>query len=296
MSHAPTRRKAHEEEHDESHEGSERWLVTYADMVTLLMVLFIIMFAMSTVDANKFASLKEGLASGFGKQVTILNGSDPMDDEGATSAGAAYDMTVQDLPASQRQAAEQVLQTANRLREERQYDEARVEVKDLMKLWRRVQRALERKGLQDDVRADVDERGLVLSLVSRHVIFQPNIATLTPRGQEVVDTIAPILARLTEPLEIDGHTNQEPVKPKYYPTDWELSTARAVNVLRRLDEHDGIPTTRLRATGFGHTKPLIDPDVPGSQRINKRVDIVVLSAAPAEARARFHEIYQELSS
>lgn len=295
MAHAPTRRRP-PEEHEESHEGAERWLVTYADMVTLLMVLFIIMFAMSTVDANKFASLKEGLASGFGKEVTILNGTDALDDEGATSDGAAYDMLLQSVPAAQRESAEQVLQKADRLREERQYDEARVEVKDLLKLWRRVQRALERKGLQDDVRPDVDERGLVLSLVSRHVIFQPNIATLTARGQEVVDTIAPLLLHLPQPLEIDGHTNQQPVKPKYYPTDWELSTARAVNVLRRLQEHDGIPASRLRATGFGHTKPLIDPDQPGSQAINKRVDVVILSAAPAETRARFHEIYQELKS
>ncbi|GAA3801622.1 flagellar motor protein MotB [Nocardioides panacisoli] len=296
MAHSTGRRRPHHEE-EEAHENHERWLVTYADMVTLLMVLFIIMFAMSTVDANKFASLKEGLASGFGKSVTILNGADPMrDDTGATGGAAStYDMLVQNLPASQQAATEKVLQSADQLRNQRSYEDAKAEVKKLLALWRKVQKALERRGLQDDVQASVDERGLILSLVSRHVIFQPNIATLTPRGEAVVDTVAPILAHLTEPLEIDGHTNQEPVKPKYYPTDWELSVARAVNVLHRLQEHDGLPAKRLRATGFGHTKPLIDPSKPGSQRINKRVDIVILSGAPAEARARFRKIYQELT-
>ncbi|HWJ81107.1 MAG TPA: flagellar motor protein MotB [Nocardioides sp.] len=294
MSHPRGRRKP-TEDHDEEHENHERWLVTYADMVTLLMVLFIIMFAMSTVDANKFQSLRQGLAAGFGKSVTILNGSDPMSETQGDSSGSAYEILVQDLPPAQREAAKQVLQTADQLRNERTYDEAKVDVQKLLDLWRKVKRALERRGLQDDVQANVDERGLVLSLVSRHVIFQPDVATLTPRGEEVVDTVAPILRNLTEPIEVDGHTNQEPVKPKYYPTDWELSTARAVNVLHRLQGHGGLPARRLRATGFGHTKPLVDPDKPGSQRINKRVDIVILSAAPAEARAHFREIYQELT-
>ena len=100
--------------------------------------------------------------------------------------------------------------------------------------------------------------------------------------------------RRARPVEIDGHTNQVKVKPKYYPTDWELSAARAVTVLRRLNEVDHIPANRLSETGFGHTKPLEDPSIPGSQKINKRVDIVVLSQAPAETRALYQQVQQDL--
>ena len=144
--------------------------------------------------------------------------------------------------------------------------------------------ALDRQGLAGDVTTTYDHRGLVVSLVSRHVVFRANLATLSPRGQQVVDAIAPVLASLEDDLQIDGHTNQVPVKPKYYATDWDLSAARAVTVLRRLEEQHGLATDRLSVAGYGQTRPLVDPSEPGSQAVNKRVDIVVLSdLSPADA-------------
>ncbi len=134
----------------------------------------------------------------------------------------------------------------------------------------------------------------MISLVSKHIVFEPNLATLTERGSRILDTLAPVLKGLTEPIEVDGHTNQVKVKPKFYPTDWDLSSARAITALRRLNEQDGLPASRLSATGFGHTKPLIDPATPGSQDINKRVDIIVLSQAPAETREKFNQVQNSL--
>jgi chemotaxis protein MotB len=298
----PVRRRHRAEEHDEEHEGgSERWLVTYADMVTLLMVLFIIMFAMSNVDSKKYDQLKEGLAEGFGRSAQILSGSSPMlDDQGPTSSGADVmdNQLVTNMPANQSQAVKQAVQkavqNAQQQANERTYADAEAQVKSLLGLWHKIKKALAKEGLADDVQASIDERGLVVSLVSRHVVFHANLATLSPRGQRIVDVVAPVLAGITEPVEIDGHTNQVKVKPKYYPTDWELSAARAVTVLRRLNEVDHIPANRLSETGFGHTKPLEDPSIPGSQKINKRVDIVVLSQAPAETRALYQQVQQDL--
>ena len=80
------------------------------------------------------------------------------------------------------------------------------------------------------------------------------------------------------------------MKPKYYPTDWELSAARAITVLRHFNEVGGIPNERMTASAFGHEKPLIDPSKPGSQAINKRVDIVVLSDLPPETRALLDDV------
>ncbi|HJQ06737.1 MAG TPA: flagellar motor protein MotB [Nocardioides sp.] len=294
----PVRRRHHEEEHEEHGGGHERWLVTYADMVTLLMVLFIVMFAMSTVDATKFKALKDGLAKGFGHSVSILSGSSPLlDDEGATTPGSSpIDNLINSLPTSQRAAATQVLHKIDSARAQAQEQTAKVEVHRLIKVWKQIKAALEKQGLRGDVQATVDERGLVVSLVSRHVVFGYDVATLTARGERVVDTIAPVLVQLPEPIELDGHTNQEKVHPKYYPTDWDLSAARAITVLRRLQEHDGLPADRLEATGFGHTKPLMDPSLPGSQEINKRVDLVVLSQAPPEARALFKKVYDQMEN
>jgi chemotaxis protein MotB len=291
------RRRTREEEPEEHEGGMERWLVTYADMVTLLMVLFIVMFSMSHVDANKYEQLKEGLANGFGRASQILSGESPMlDDQGPVSSGSDVmdNSLITNMPASEAAKIKSAVAQAQQQANERTYADAQAQVKSLLALWHKMQQALAKQGLQDDVQAAIDERGLVVSLVSRHVVFRANVADLTARGQRIVDTIAPVLRTIKEPIEVDGHTNQVKVKPKYYPTDWELSAARAVNVLRRLNETDGIPDRRLSATGFGHTKPLEDPSIAGSQKINKRVDIVVLSQAPAETRALYQQVQQDL--
>jgi chemotaxis protein MotB len=292
------RKRRYAEEHEEHEEGSERWLVTYADMVTLLMVLFIIMFAMSTVDTKKYQELKNGLADGFGHSINILNGANPQnDDTGAVKPeDTPFGAMVQNLTASQKSEVQRVVTQTQAAQAERATASAQAEVDNLTKVWSEINDALRKKGLGDDVRAKIDTRGLVISLVSRHVVFEPNLATLTLRGQRILNTMAPVLHELTEPIEIDGHTNQVKVKPKYYPTDWDLSSARAITALRWLNEHGGLPARRLSATGFGHTKPLIDPKKAGSQEINKRVDIIVLSQVPAATRERFNQIQNSLIS
>ena len=135
----------------------------------------------------------------------------------------------------------------------------------------------------------IDERGLRISLVSRHIVFAPNVADLSPRGVRVLDVIAPVLHDLTNQIEVAGHTNQVKVKPKFYPSDWELSAARAVTVLRHLKEKGGVPGEHMMAAAYGHEQPLIDPSKPHSQELNKRVDILVLSTARDEVRALFDE-------
>lgn len=293
----PAHRRRPRKAPEEEHENHERWLVTYADMVTLLMVLFIVMFAMSQVDQKKFMALKEGLAIGFGQSSEIQNGSVSILDQpgsAAVSAIAPAKLTLQDGPPNDAPpprpavdpAAAKAVADHDRLRAQQQYRDAQEEVDRLTELMRRLTAALRAHGLQDDVRTSIDDRGLVVSLVSRHVVFEPNLATLSARGRLVVDILAPVLKDLPDPLQIDGHTNQVKVQPKFYPTDWELSAARAVTVLRHLTETNGLPAKRLTATAFGHEKPLVDPRKPGSQRVNKRVDIVVLSTLPSETKEK----------
>jgi len=267
--------------HEEEHENHERWLVTYADMVTLLMVLFIVMFAMSQVDQKKFNALRAGLAAGFGQSTSVLDGSSSILSEPGMAAAQPiapqkYDLT--ELDQVDTSNAEASRSSAARTT-------ASAEVSRLSDILAHLQQALRKHGLEDDVRSTIDDRGLVLSLVSRHVVFEPNLASLTARGRATLDTLAPVLRDLPDPLEIDGHTNQVKVKPKYFATDWDLSAARAITVLRYLNEATHIPNGRLRASAFGHERPLIDPSQAGSQALNKRVDIVILTSIPPEGRA-----------
>lgn len=284
------RRRRRTDAYPEEHDNHERWLVTYADMVTLLMVLFIVMFAISQVDQKKFNALKDGLAAGFGQSTSIHDGSNSILDQPGQAAAQPIAPQRFAVEVKQVRTSSTAAETA---RTEAQYRDAKAEVDRLKELLARLSAALRKHHLEDDVQASIDSRGLVLSLVSRHVVFEPNLASLSTRGRLVVDTLAPVLRDIPDPLQIDGHTNQVKVKPKYYPTDWELSAARAVTVLRHLHEGDGVPAARMTASAFGHEKPLVDPRKPGSQRVNKRVDIVILSSLPSETRALIDTVLED---
>ena len=289
-----SKRKKHEEH--EEHANHERWLVSYADMMTLLMVLFIVLFAISQVDQKKFNQLREGMAAGFGQQPSPFQG----DQSVLAESGVAPMAPIAPGPVSTE--TKQTEQTASERQEassdaardaaddrERDLAEAIREVNKLDALRRKVDAALRKHGLEDDVTMRIDERGLRISLVSRHIVFAPNVADLSPRGVRVLDVIAPVLQDLPNQIEVAGHTNQVKVKPKFYPSDWELSAARAVTVLRHLKERGGVPGEHMMAAAYGHEQPLIDPSKPHSQELNKRVDILVLSTARDEVRALFDE-------
>jgi len=272
--------KKHEEE--EEPENHERWLVTYADMLTLLMVLFIVMFAMSTVDEKKYNALRSGLSDGFGQISSYQKGSSSILDEDGSSVMSELnaDQTFTKVAPSQ----QRVVATASTADQEKRYDAARAELDRLEKIRRQIESALRRNGLARDVETTIDDRGLVVSLVSRHVVFPNDVATLSPRGERVVDVLSPVLREIPNDLRIDGHTNQVKVHPAFYASDWDLSAARAVTVLRRLNEVGGVPDHRLSMSAFGHERPLRDPSLPGSQAVNKRVDIIVLSGLDQPTR------------
>lgn len=277
----------------EEHDNHERWLVTYADMVTLLMVLFIVMFAMSQVDQKKYDALKAGLAAGFGQSDSIQVGTDSILEQDGRAPVTSISPLAVDVTNNRDPYISKALADHDRSQAALRRADAENEVNRLEGLIARLYAALRKHHLEDDVTTAIDDRGLVVSLVSRHVVFEPNLATLSDRGRLLVDTLAPVLKDIPDPLQIDGHTNQIKVKPKYYPTDWELSSARSVTVLRHLNEVNRLPGGRMTASAFGHTKPLIDPAKPGSQELNKRVDIVILSTLPSETRALLKDVLKE---
>jgi chemotaxis protein MotB len=194
--------------HEEEHENHERWLVTYADMITLLMVLFIVLFAMSTVDQKKFNALKEGLAAGFGQSTSVLDGSSSiLEEPGMSVAEPINPNAVAEAPEIE-QIAAQAATTALAKQQQAKYDEASIEADRLRAVEARLLAALRRRHLESDVQTKLDGRGLTVSLVSRHVVFANNLATFTDRGRLIVRTIAPVLRDVPDKLAIEGHTNQ----------------------------------------------------------------------------------------
>ena len=270
-----------ERRHQEEHGNHERWLITYADMITLLMVLFIVLFAISQVDQKRFEMLRDGMAAGFGHEPSPFQGDMTVLAEAGAQPLAPVRPRLEDTV---RKVTQEEPTTRQVQAEQDSWEQAKAEVARLEALRKRITKLLAAKGYLHDVAMEIDGRGLRISLVSRHIVFRANLADLSPRGAEVLDVLAPVLRTLPNQIDIAGHTNQVKVKPKYYPSDWELSAARAVTVLRYLHEQRHVPAEHMSATAYGHQKPLVDPKKPGSQVLNKRVDIVVLSAASDDVR------------
>jgi chemotaxis protein MotB len=287
MSSAPHPRRVRAKKHEEEeHENHERWLVSYADMVTLLMCLFIVLFAMSQVDKEKFAALASGLAHSFGAPITAMPGATPESSvldalPGAVDIASAIprDPTVQqaDVDAAAAQAA---AERAQRVAAEAQdaYDELAA-ARDA------INAALTDAGYPDAARYEIDERGLVVHIVADAVLFDAEEAVLRPEGRVILDAAAPTLVGLPNELRVEGHANHLPVsRGGPWPSNWELSAYRATTVLRYLSS-DGIPDGRMYAAGYGSTQPLVPESDPTAVTVNRRVDIVVLSTASAEANA-----------
>ena len=149
----------------------------------------------------------------------------------------------------------------------------------------RIDAALSAAGYAGAARYEIDERGLVVHIVADAVLFDAEQAVLKPQGRVILDAVAPTLTSLPNVLRIEGHANHLPVTPGGpWPSNWELSSYRASTVLRWL-AGDGVPEPRMSATGYSSTRPLVPESDPTALSANRRVDVVVLSTASAEANA-----------
>jgi chemotaxis protein MotB len=250
-------RRGLEEEHVEH--VDERWMASYMDMVTVLMCMFIVLFAMSSVDEAKFVQLKNSLATGFGavdvgKVDTATGVVVPADLSNKAAAGFT-DLEI-----------------------------ATHEVKNLTDIKQALQAAVSAKGVDTMVQFTIDARGLTVGLVGSEAFFAPNLATMSPEAIVVADTIAPILAADKRAVTVEGHADRHGLTTNYA-TDWELSSARATSVLRRLVEVGGVSGERTSAIGFGSTRSVTTGDDLAAMAQNRRVDVVLLSSEPDAVRA-----------
>ncbi|AEV88801.1 flagellar motor protein [Actinoplanes sp. SE50] len=289
---AKRKKKAHEEH--EEHVNHERWLVSYADMLTLLFVLFVVLFSMSDINQKKFAQLAQGLSASFGSKSAAFTGNyapldgsannaqvvqiDPGANPGDGSSGT------EGLNQKQQEAVSRAVMAEDRKKASANADKAAKEAENMKAIENKISDALAAAKLLDNVKFTIDQRGLVVTVVTNEVVFAGDRADLRPTGEKILGAIAPTLAKLPNNVEVDGNTNQLNAKTRYYPSGWELSAARASTTVRYFTGH-GIAKKRLSAVGFSDTKPLIDPKDPRSITMNRRVDVVVLTMLTADQAA-----------
>jgi chemotaxis protein MotB len=218
--------------------GMMRWLLTYADMITLMLALFIILFAMSTISRVKFQQFAKSVAGGFDNQWAVNQ-----PPQGGQNAEQTFN-SVASVPAIQKE----------------------------------LERYVQAHHLQNQVQIRMDHRGLVITLLSDKSFYDSGSAELRPQTKEVLNAVDVFLKRNDNLIRVEGNTDNVPIHTALYPSNWELSTARAVNVVRYLVETDAMDPRRISAAGYGEYHPRTDNSTPEARQSNRRVDIVLLNA------------------
>ena len=253
---------------EESH-PDERWMASYMDMVTVLMCMFIVLYAMSTVDEDKYVKLRDSLASGFG-QVEV----------GKVDTASGVVVPPQDV-------GKTGTLTSTPL------DLAIAEVDKLSALKEAMKVRLDKKGLDANVEFQIDQRGLSVKLVGSQSFFQPDSPELSQRASGVLDTVSPVLRSSGLDISVEGHAADAITN---YPSVWELSAERAVGVVRHFVERNGIPGGKIGAIGYGSSRSVNDNSTETLRELNRRVDVVALSNQPEEVRALIPEALKARAS
>ncbi|HEX4996831.1 MAG TPA: flagellar motor protein MotB [Terriglobia bacterium] len=240
------RKKKHEE-----HVNHERWLVSYADFITLLFAFFVTLYAISQVDAQKLGKLVQSMQSAFDSRVFEAGSPRlPLSDGGPK--GVAQQLLIEPIspPVSSPPS--------------------------LLALQADIQAKLERAHFVDRVRMVQERRGLVVSLTEAG-FFDSGQADLKASGQEALRVIAQTLQDVPYNLRIEGHTDNTPIHTARFPSNWELSTARATFILSYLTTQFGFRSSRLSVAGYGEHRPIGPNNTDVGRAMNRRVDIVILS-------------------
>ncbi len=230
---------------DDEEESGGDWIVTFSDLMSLLLTFFILLFSFSTVEQNKFKQLLESIKDALG---------------------------VQQVPeAGTREGLEAI--HLDSLKTEVAVDELGGMVqKEMEEIQSKVEEYILKNKLQGLVNVQIGDRGAVIT-ISDVVIFPQGEAEFNPEAYPILEKMVDLLKQFPYKVRVEGHTDNVPIHTEKYPSNWELSTARAARIVRYFISR-GIPPERLSAMGFAHYRPIADNSTPEGRAKNRRVEIV----------------------
>ncbi|AEJ40565.1 OmpA/MotB domain-containing protein [Sulfobacillus acidophilus TPY] len=234
-----------EAQHNENG-GMMRWLITYADLITLLLAFFIVLYAMNRTEQIKFTLVAQALAQQFNSNSIVGQSPGPSIITGMSGTYA--------LSAKQQQQ----------------------ELETLSQLESRLQSAINQAGLANQVAVTSNPRGVEVSL-SASYLFAPGSATLSPAAVGLIQRLGGVLKSVPNDIEVAGYTDSTPIRTAEFPSNWQLSAMRAANVVYVLSRVPGIQPARLSLAGFGRYHPVATNATPAGRAQNRRVNIVVLN-------------------
>jgi chemotaxis protein MotB len=275
--------------HAAAHDNDERWLLTYADMITLLMALFMVLFSISSVNISKYRTLQLALKAAFSGD--ILPGGKSIEQPGA-SANSSRAPTTIDTPAivrltpnvtselehvsgGQSGSAQSSAQSAATSAASVQVSAAQQEQANFEALQRELNEYAAKHGFAKSVHVAIEQRGLAIRVLTDSLLFASGSAALESQGQPLLTEIAALLnIDHVHPIAVEGNTDNVPISGGAFPSNWELSTARASSVVRFLIAK-GVDSQRLSAVGYAEQRPIATNSTPAGRALNRRVEIVL---------------------
>ncbi len=250
-------------------EGLPAWMGTYSDLVTLLLCFFILLFSMATLDAQKYVQVATSLRSSFMKisggdmmmtnrgqqMLSITNVQNPSDTADKSTDTEKYV-----------KKAEAMVVDSEQEKENKKIEDAANKIRDI----------IAEKGLSDKINV-IEEKDFLMVRLDSEVFFSSGKADILDSGKNILNALSEVLSLLeNKDILIQGHTDNVPIKTALYPTNWELSTARATNVVRYIVETQNMDPSKITATGNGEYRPIGDNETAEGRQQNRRIEIKVL--------------------
>jgi chemotaxis protein MotB len=240
--------KHHHEE--EEKENEERWLLTYADLITLLMAFFVVMYAMSKVDKDKFKSISMSLSTAFSNPSLS-----PIELPMERTIDGQRTVIIPTPP-----------KTDNTERRRQRAEKLKSQFEEMFKL----------QGLENDVTVKVspDARNIMVRLPAS-LLFKPGSGVMERESEALVDKISSVVLKARKPVRIEGHTDNIPINNAQFQSNWQLSAVRAANVLMYMEQKYKLDPQLLSASGYGEYRPIAPNDTPDNRAKNRRVEFVI---------------------
>jgi chemotaxis protein MotB len=247
------------------HDNQDRWLISYADFITLLFAFFVVMYSISSVNESKYEVFSDSLSIAFTNQNTPSS-PNVINNQQEQLLKALVDKRTARLGEQQRKIQERMKVIADGLQ---------TVMKPMIDM--------------GEVNVYQTKRGVVID-ISASTLFKTGEAVLQPAAQDVLLKVAVILKQEDQPLEVEGHTDDVPINTGLYPSNWELSSARASSVVRMLIEQ-GVQPLRLSVVGMASNHPVAPNDSPENRAKNRRVTITILT--PQSEHVVINNIFEE---
>lgn len=250
--------------HEEDEHIDETWLIPYADLLTLLLALFIVLFSMRSEDKQKSDAMMEALYKAF-NTVSVFD----------TTSGGQTPSNNSNTNNIIRPKPEQIPnQNANTAANEKNQETTNTDEKKLQELMKKLQAYIDQNHLNAEVSLNDLKEGIQITLKDR-IVFDSGSDHLKSNFIPTMDDIAKMLQTVDNSIIIEGHTDNQPIHSSQFPSNWELSGARALSVVHYF-QSKGIDPIRLKFTGYGEYKPMVPNDTPQHREANRRVNIIIL--------------------